>query len=128
LGVNILKRGEWTAKKKQEIQSVIDESLERYHWVTKCWQEQLREQKDYLQNALQKFCDQFTSYTPEMLAKHKVISEMLTNIEMNPFVQQDWYNFQSNLIEALKSKPLSSNLMNNTSTLSTQSSKVIRRR
>src|SRR5688572_6457475 len=70
LGVNSLKRGEWTAKKKQEIQSVIDESLERYHWVTKCWQEQLREQKDCLQTALQKFCDQFTSYTPEMLAKH----------------------------------------------------------
>src|SRR5438874_1481547 len=83
---------------------VIDESLERYHWATRCWQERLKEQKGYLQTALQEFCDRFTSYTPEMLSKYIVISELLANIEMNPFVQRDWNNFQSHLIEALKSK------------------------
>jgi len=115
LGVNSLKRGEWTVKKKQEIQSVIDESLERHHWVTRCWQEQLKEQKEHLQAALQDFCDRFTSYKPEVLVKHFIISEMLANIEMNPFVQQDWNSFQLHLIGALKYKPLSNNLMNNTS-------------
>ncbi|GES99596.1 hypothetical protein GLOIN_2v1541855 [Rhizophagus clarus] len=114
LGVNILKRGEWTAKKKQEIQSVIDESLDRYHWATRCWQEQLKEQKDHLQNALRKFCDRYTSYTPEILSKHTVVSDMVSIIEINPFIQQNWDDFQSCLIEALKSKPLPSNLMNNT--------------
>ncbi|CAB5178235.1 unnamed protein product [Rhizophagus irregularis] len=68
LGVNILKRGEWTVKKKQEIQNVIDESLDRYHWATRCWQEQLKEQKDHLQNVIRKFCDRYTSYTPETLS------------------------------------------------------------
>ncbi|RIA99555.1 hypothetical protein C1645_277978 [Glomus cerebriforme] len=109
LSVNILKRGEWTVKKKQEIQSVIDESLERYHWVTKCWQEQLRDQKDHLNTALRMFCCRFTSYTPENLVKNMVVLKMMDNIEMNPFVQQDWNNFQSDLIEALKSKPSSNN-------------------
>ncbi|CAB4483080.1 hypothetical protein RhiirA1_409392 [Rhizophagus irregularis] len=127
LGVNILKRGEWTVKKKQEIQNVIDESLDRYHWATRCWQEQLKEQKDHLQNVIRKFCDRYTSYTPETLSKYTIVSEMLSKIEINPFVQKNWSIFQLNLIEALNSRPLPSNLMNDTFNSSLQPSKIPKR-
>lgn len=128
LGVNILKRGEWTVKKKQEIQNVIDESLDRYHWATRCWQEQLKEQKDHLQNVIRKFCDRYTSYTPETLSKYTIVSEMLSKIEINPFVHKNWSIFQLNLIEALNSRPLPSNLMNDTFNSSLQPSKIPKRR